>query len=119
MRHSFDSKTDDLRKADVKIIKEVATGRLGLAFKQCVHASMKNDSYTTEIAATKDNILISMCTCKAGGTNEEKVICVHSLVPLYQLTLLLTGGHMAEHLLVEFTNRWGKRSDESKLESTE
>ena len=34
-------------------------------------------------------------------------------MPLYQLTLLLTGGHMAEHLLIEFTNRWGYRSDES------
>ena len=59
---------------------------------------MKNESYTTETITTANDILISKCTCKLGGIGDERVICVHSLVPLYQLTLLLTGGYLAEHV---------------------
>ena len=72
---------------------------------------MKQDSYTTEAVSTNQNLLISKCTCKAGGSGNEKVVCVHSLVPLYQLTLLITSGHLAEHILVEFTNMWGNCPD--------
>lgn len=61
---------------------------------------------------TAEDILISKCTCKACGSVDERVICVHSLVPLYQLTLLQTDGYMAQYILIEFKNRWRNRSNE-------
>jgi len=72
---------------------------------------MKSDSYTTETIVSTDKILISKCTCKAGGGGKEQIVCVHTLVPLYLLTILLTGGHLAEHTLIELVNRWEDKWD--------
>ena len=62
LRHSFDSKTNDLQKAAVKFIRHNASGKLGLVFNHNVHASMKNISYKTENVATAEDIIIYKCT---------------------------------------------------------
>ena len=100
LRHSFDSKTNDLRKATLEIIQDQTTNKLGFSFRHCVSASMKNYMYETHTIATENDILMSKCTCKAGRSGNERVLCVHSLVPLFHLTLLLTGGYLAQHILI-------------------
>ena len=75
-------KTSDLRNANVKLIRQVSTGKLGLSFNHEVHASTKKQWYNTETIVTKNNILITTCACKAGGDGKKKVVCVHSLVLL-------------------------------------
>lgn len=90
-----------------------AGGKFGLMLNHNVHASMKNISYNkTETMIMAEDISISKCTCNVGDSGDEKVMYMYSLVPLYQLTLLLIGGYMAQHLLIQFTNRWGNISDE-------
>ena len=48
LRHSFDYKNNDLRKATIRFVKEDASGRMGLLFKHSIHASMKDVSYEGE-----------------------------------------------------------------------
>lgn len=36
---------------------------------------------------------------------------MHNFVLLYQLSLLLMGGYMVQHVLIKFTSRWGNRKD--------
>ena len=92
---------------------------MGLPFKHQVHASMKSDSYDIETIVSLDNLLISKCTCKVGGGGNERIVCVHSLVSLYLLTILLTGGHLADHTIIELVNRrddkWDSLMDKDKL----
>ena len=38
-------------------------------------------------------------------------MCVHTLVLPYLLTLLLTSGHLSQHLVIELSNRWKHESD--------
>ena len=57
------------------------------------------------MAVTSKKIIATRCQCHAGGEKEERVVCVHNLPLLYQLTLLLDDG-LAEHLLVELCSRW-------------
>ena len=58
-----------------------------------------------------DELLTAECSCKAGGCNTQKSVCVHSLVPLYLFTLLLTSGYLAEHILLELSNVWDNSWD--------
>ena len=43
LRHCFDMKMNDLTTASVKLIRKKCSGKIGISFKQNVHASMKND----------------------------------------------------------------------------
>ena len=72
---------------------------------------MKNDVYSVETIVTEKNLFMSKCTCKAGGEGKERIICVHTLVLPYLLTLLLTSGHLVQHILTELSNRWTHESD--------
>lgn len=100
LQHSFDSKTSGWRNSKLQLVQVKSDRTLGLSFKHQVHASMKNDFYDREIIVSLDKILISKCTGKVGGGGNERIVCVHSLVPLYLFTILLTGGHLAEHTLI-------------------
>ena len=60
---------------------------------------------------TNDELITAECTCKAGGYDEQKSVYVHSLVPLYLFTLLLTSGYLAEHILLELSNVWDNSWD--------
>ena len=58
-----------------------------------------------------DELMIVECTCKAGGCDKQKSVCVHSLMPLYLFTLLLVSGYLAEHILLELSNVWDSSWD--------
>ena len=82
------------------------SGEYGFFIRFNVPASMKKNVYTVEIIVTTNNLWMSKCTCKVGGHDHERIVCVHTLVLPYLLTLLLTSGYLAEHVLIELSNRW-------------
>lgn len=82
MCHSFDTKTKDIRSATVRLIKKRNNGELGFFSSLNIHASIKDQYYTTYTAVTNDKLLTAECTYKAGGYDEQKSVCVHILVPL-------------------------------------
>ena len=84
---------------------------IGLVLENTIPASMKDSEYKVKLAFTKDELLASKCQCHAGGDNNQRVVCVHTLPVIYQLTMLLDDG-LAEHLLIELCSRW-----DSELES--
>ena len=55
--------------------------------------------------------MFAKCSCTAGGYVDQKAICVHTLVPLYLFTLLLTSGYLAEHILLALTTKWNNSWD--------
>ena len=106
LRHSFDNKTGDFRKSTFKLVQVKESGEYGFFIRFNVPASMKKNIYTVECIVTANNLYMSKCTCKAGGHDHERIVCVHTLVLPYLLTLLLTSGYLAEHILIELSNRW-------------
>ena len=80
-------------------------GEVGLLLENDVPASMKDAQYKVKCAFTKDKLLACKCQCHAGGDKNQRVVCVHTLPVIYQLTMLLDDG-LAEHLLIELCSRW-------------
>ena len=78
---------------------------IGLHISHKIKASMKKDLYDVKLTFTSNDILACSCSCKAGSAKEEKILCVHILPVLLQLSLLLYDG-MAEHLLCEIANEF-------------
>ena len=77
---------------------------------------MKDCYYTVKTAFTKDRLLRCECTYKCGGEMNEQITCVHSLVPIFLLTLLLCEG-LAEHFLLELSARLSVTSDIYNIET--
>ena len=69
-----------------------------------IPASMKKKVYETEIVATAKNLLCCKCACPCGSQEEQRIICVHTLVVLYLLTILMMED-LAEHLLIALAAR--------------
>ena len=65
---------------------------------------MRKETYETEIVATAKNILCCKCTCQCGAEGTERVVDVHTMVPLYLLSILLMED-LAEHLLISLAAR--------------
>ena len=63
---------------------------------------MKNSTYDVVVAFTSNTVVACSCTCKAGSNNNEKIICVHILPVIYQMTQIMFQG-LNQHLLVKFT----------------
>ena len=78
---------------------------MGLVLENVIPASMKDAEYNVKTAFTKNELIACKCDCHAGGHNDERVVCVHILPLIYQLTMLLDDG-LAEHLLIELCSRW-------------
>lgn len=78
---------------------------IGIHISHCIKASMKKDVYKVKLSLTSTDILAVSCTCKAGSCKDEKVICVHILPCILQLSILLYDG-LSEHLLCEFANEF-------------
>ena len=74
---------------------------------------MKSEVYDVEIIVAEKNLCMSKCSCMAGGGEKVRIVCVHTLVLPYLLTLLLTSGHLAHHILIELANRWSNDSNKS------
>ena len=83
----------------------------GVALENKIPASMKDTEYKVKVAFTKDNLLASRCECHAGGDEKQRVVCVHTLPVIYQLTMLLDDG-LSEHLLIELCFRWDTELEE-------
>ena len=106
LRHSFDNKIGNFKNAGLKIVRKKAGGDLGFLITYDVPASMKKNVYHVEVLVTGNDLCMSKCNCQAGGQGVERIICVHTLVLPYLLTLMLTSGCLAEHILIELSNRW-------------
>ena len=66
---------------------------------------MNKEDYNTEVAVTSNTILCCRCSCNSGCEKNERVVCVHVLPVLFQLSMLLSDG-LAQHFLIELANRW-------------
>ena len=75
-------------------------GGVGIQLKSMIPASMKHNIYETAVAATSKQILCCNCTCQSGSQGEEHVVCVHTYVRLYLMSLLLHED-LAEHIILE------------------
>ena len=84
---------------------------MGISFCHIVPASMKATTYKVQTTFTKDKLIHASRSCKIGGNRDDKITCVHTLVLPYLLTVLLTSGYLAEHLLLELANTWKQEFD--------
>jgi hypothetical protein len=94
--HAFDSRIAPMDQCSAKLIVDVH-GSVGIRLKSMIPASMKHNIYETEVAATSKQILCCKCTCQSGSQGEERVVCVHTYVRLYLMSLLLHED-LAEHI---------------------
>jgi hypothetical protein len=102
IRHASDPLFPNIINAEIKLF--VTTGNsLGMYIKHKVRASMQQQNYDVEVAYTKSDLLCCKCTCRAGGTDTGRSMCVHVLPLLYKLTQIMFEG-LAEHLLVNLAS---------------
>ena len=111
LRHAFDSKVDSIKKCEAPLFRYTNDGTIGISICHMVPASMKAATYKVQTAFTKDKLIHGTCICKIGGSRDDNITCVHTLVLPYLLTVLLTSGYLAEHLLLELTNCWKQEFD--------
>jgi hypothetical protein len=102
-RHAMDPATPGILDASGKVV--YYKNKVCLQFMQEIRASMKKDKYKVEVTFNNSGIVCCNCTCKAGGYDNDKIICVHILPVLLQYTILLFDG-LAEHILYELSNEW-------------
>ena len=67
--------------------------------------------YVVQTAVTEKVLMCAACDCKIGGEKSERIVCVHTLPLLYQLSLLLADG-LAQHTLIELSNMWSKNLEQ-------
>jgi hypothetical protein len=103
VRHSFDSRLSPMSECSAKLIID-ENGEVGIHMKSKIPASMKKNIYDSEIAATSSSLLGCKCTCQSGSHGDERIVCVHTPVRLYRLSLLLHEC-LAENMLCELTAR--------------
>jgi hypothetical protein len=80
-----------------------------------IRASMKQNQYRTSICFNENTIIACMCDCKAGCEGNGRVICVHVLPIMYQITLLLFK-ELSHDILVEYANWWRNIHDTDFIE---
>jgi hypothetical protein len=102
IRHYDDPETLPIFEAKASVIRY--HGEIGFYINHSIKASMKQDVYNVEVSFTMKKIIACKCSCKAGSSSNEKIICVHILPILLQLGQQVFDG-LADHILVEFTSR--------------
>jgi hypothetical protein len=113
IRHALDSPSVDIRLAKVSVVKvEYETA---LLVEHKVRASMKQELYDVTVCFTKQTVFACSCTCKCGGQGTEKILCIHVLPVMYQMSLLVFEG-LAEHILVELAAFTSKKNESSITE---
>ena len=70
-----------------------------------VRASMKDQSYNTKVCFSLNSLISCGCQCPCGSRNDGKIACVHTFVPMLQMSHLLLDGWI-EHILCELAARW-------------
>jgi hypothetical protein len=101
VRHAMDSLAIDIRGAKVTVVKEDVM--VSLIIEHSVRASMKQEIYDVVVCFNVNSILACQCSCKCGSQNVEKVMCIHMLPVLYQVSLLVFDG-LGEHILIELAS---------------
>ena len=71
---------------------------------------MRNETYKSEVAFTKSELLYCKFICQCGGCNDWMITCVHNLPIIFQLCMLLVDG-LAEHILLELSARINLHDD--------
>ena len=104
LRHSFDPKANLLMERSASLFIDNKNNEVGLVLNNTIPASMKDAEYDVTTAFTKNDLIAAKCDCHAGGHENGRVVCVHTLPVLYQLVMLLDDG-LAEHLLIELCSR--------------
>jgi hypothetical protein len=102
-RHTFDSKMPPPDREIATLI--FHDGEVGIHLSSKVPASMKNEVYQSEIVVTPTKILCCRCTCPCGSQTVERVVCVHNLPLLLNMSVFI-GECLGEHLLMELAACW-------------
>jgi hypothetical protein len=76
-----------------------------LLIEHTVKASMKQIEYNVVVCFSENTVVACSCDCQAGCYEDGRVLCVHILPVIYQLTFLLFDG-LADNILVELSNQW-------------
>ena len=66
---------------------------------------MKDQSYNTKVCFSLNSLISCGCQCPCGSRNDGKIACVHTFVPMLQMSHLLLDG-WTEHILCELAARW-------------
>jgi hypothetical protein len=101
--HAIDPQTRNIVKATGNVV--TYAGATCLLVHHEVLASMKQQSYAVFVCFSAKQLVACRCTCQAGCQGQERVMCVHILPVLYQITLLLFEG-LAEHAIIEIANAY-------------
>ncbi|KAL9186550.1 hypothetical protein ACHAXT_005788 [Thalassiosira profunda] len=103
IRHSFDSRCKSMDTGMGSLVLD-EDGGVGIRLGFDVPASMRKNIYRTEVVATANKLLGCKCTCQCGSQDEERIVCVHTLVVLYLLSILLMED-LAESMLIALASR--------------
>jgi hypothetical protein len=99
IRHAMDTFAIDVCQCQLSLVK-LMNEQVGLLMTHKVRASMKTDVYDVTVCFTKSEIQACECSCRCGSKLQDRVLCIHILPCLYQITLLIFDGP-AEHVLIE------------------
>ena len=105
IRHSLDPQTPPIIKSTISVFRH--DNDYGIVIRSPIPASMKNETYTIEVAVTKNVIVSCACNCQCGGDKREErgAVCVHVLTILNLLSIILNEG-FAQYLLIDLSNQW-------------
>lgn len=103
VRHAFDSRCKPMDKGQGSLIID-EDGDIGIRLGHKVPASMRKNIYDTELVLTAKKLLCCKCTCQCGSQGLERIVCVHTLVLAYLLSMLLIED-LAEHILIALAAR--------------
>lgn len=112
IRHSFDSRCQSMDTGMGSLVLH-QDGDVGVWLGFNVPASMRKNIYSTEIVATANKLLGCKCTCQCGSQGEERIVCVHTLVVLYLLSMLIMED-LAESMLIALASRITASMDKSQ-----
>ena len=77
LRHSMDPKGSQVLNSSGRLF--VYENKIRLHLNSYVPASMRNKTYSPEVAIKNDRILYCACSCECGGRGGERAVCVHIL----------------------------------------
>jgi hypothetical protein len=109
LRHALDPQTPSILQAKACVVEY--KDKIAIKIETQMKASMKKDVYDVTVVF-HEKILACKCGCKAGSSGQERVMCVHILPVVYQVTLLMYDG-LAEHMLCELCNAWNTTYEEA------
>jgi hypothetical protein len=105
LQHSIDHQTESILQAYGHIV-EYDNQPCFLVHHR-VKASMRNEIHNTYVCFNEKKLLVVGVIVKRGG--EERVVCVHILPVIYQMSLLCFDG-LADNIVVELSHHWRRIS---------